>query len=81
MKKEKNKTKLFTLVYRGIQGYTRVFKGIQGVYSHIQGFTGVYKGIQGYKRVQNHAARVVTFSNYNHSTDELLQMVNWVKLD
>ena len=27
------------------------------------------------------AARVITFSNYDRSTDELLRMVNWVKLD
>ena len=29
----------------------------------------------------NRAARVISFSNYERSTDELLRMVNWVKLD
>ena len=33
------------------------------------------------QKLQNRAARVITFSNYDRSTDELLQMVNWVKLD
>ena len=33
------------------------------------------------KKLQNRAARVITFSNYDHSTDELLRMVIWVKLD
>ena len=33
------------------------------------------------QKLQNRAARVLTFSNYDRSTDELLQMVNWVKLD
>ena len=33
------------------------------------------------QKLQNRASRLVTFSNYNRSTDELLQMVNWVKLD
>ena len=36
------------------------------------------------QKLQNHAARVITFSNYDQSTDEfiqLLRMVNWVKLD
>jgi len=33
-------------------------------------------------QVQNRAARVITFSNYDQSsTDELLRMVNWVKVD
>jgi len=32
-------------------------------------------------KLQNRAARVTTFSNYDQSTDELLRMVNWVKLD
>ena len=32
-------------------------------------------------KLQNRAARVITFSNYDRSTDELLRMVNWVKLD
>ena len=31
--------------------------------------------------IQETAARVITFSNYDRSTDELLRMVNWVKLD
>ena len=30
---------------------------------------------------KHHAARIITFSNYDRSTDELLRMVNWVKLD
>ena len=34
-----------------------------------------------YESLQNCAARVITFSNYDRSTDELLRMVNWVKLD
>ena len=33
------------------------------------------------QKLQNRAARVITFSNYDQSTDELLQMINWVKLD
>ena len=33
------------------------------------------------QKLQNRAAQVITFSNYNRSTDELLRMVNWVKLD
>ena len=33
------------------------------------------------QKLQNRAARVITFSNYDRSTDELLQMANWVKLD
>ena len=33
------------------------------------------------QKLQNRAARVLTFSNYDRSTDELLRMVNWVKLD
>ena len=33
------------------------------------------------QKLHNRAARVITFSNYDRSTDELLQMVNWVKLD
>ena len=33
------------------------------------------------QKLQNRAARVMTFWNYNRSTDELLRMVNWVKLD
>ena len=33
------------------------------------------------QKLQNCTARVITFSNYDHSTDELLRMVNWVKLD
>ena len=33
------------------------------------------------QKSQNRAARVTTFSNYDRSTDELLRMVNWVKLD
>ena len=33
------------------------------------------------QKSQNRAARVITFSNYDQSTDELLWMVNWVKLD
>ena len=33
------------------------------------------------QKLQNRAARVRTFSNYDRSTDELLRMVNWVKLD
>ena len=33
------------------------------------------------QKLQNRAARVITFSNYDRGTDELLRMVNWVKLD
>ena len=33
------------------------------------------------QQLQNRAARVITFSNYDQSTDELFRMVNWVKLD
>ena len=33
------------------------------------------------QKLQNRAARVITFSNYDRSTDVLLRMVNWVKLD
>ena len=33
------------------------------------------------QKLQNRAARVITFSNYDRNTDELLRMVNWVKLD
>ena len=33
------------------------------------------------RKLQNRATRVITFSNYDRSTDELLRMVNWVKLD
>ena len=33
------------------------------------------------QKSRNRAARVITFSNYDHSTDELLRMVIWVKLD
>ena len=33
------------------------------------------------QKLQNRAARIITFSNYDRSTDELLRMVNWVKLD
>ena len=33
------------------------------------------------QKLQNRVARVITFSNYDRSTDELLRMVNWVKLD
>ena len=33
------------------------------------------------QKSRNRAARVITFSNYDRSTDELLLMVNWVKLD
>ena len=33
------------------------------------------------QELQNRAVRVITFSNYDRSTDELLRMVNWVKLD
>ena len=33
------------------------------------------------QKLQNRAARVITFSNYDRSTDELVRMVNWVKLD
>ena len=33
------------------------------------------------QKLQNRAAGVITFSNYDRSTDELLRMVNWVKLD
>ena len=32
-------------------------------------------------KLQNQAARFIMFSNYDRSTDELLRMVNWVKLD
>ena len=32
------------------------------------------------QKLQNRAALVITFSNYDRSTDELLRMVNWVKL-
>ena len=33
------------------------------------------------QKLQNRAARVITFSNYDRSTNELLGMGNWVKLD
>ena len=33
------------------------------------------------QELKNRAARVITFSHYDRSTDELLRMVNWVKLD
>ena len=33
------------------------------------------------QKLQNRAAHVIMFSNYDRSTDELLRMVNWVKLD
>ena len=33
------------------------------------------------QKLQNRAAHVIKFSNYDRSTDELLRMVNWVKLD
>ena len=33
------------------------------------------------QKLQNRAPRVITFSNYDRNTDELLRMVNWVKLD
>ena len=33
------------------------------------------------QKLQNRTAHVITFSNYDCSTDELLRMVNWVKLD
>ena len=33
------------------------------------------------QKLQNRAARVITFSNYDCTTDELLRMVNWVELD
>ena len=33
------------------------------------------------QKLQNRAARVITFSNYGRTTDEFLRMVNWVKLD
>ena len=33
------------------------------------------------QKLQNQAARVIIFSNYDCNTDELLRMVNWVKLD
>ena len=33
------------------------------------------------EKIQNRAVRVITFSNYDRSTDELLRMVNRVKLD
>ena len=33
------------------------------------------------QKLQNRAARVITFSNYDRNTDGLLRMVNWVKLD
>ena len=33
------------------------------------------------QNLQNRAARVIPISNYDQSTDELLRMVNWVKLD
>ena len=33
------------------------------------------------QKLQNRAARVITFSNYDRNTDELLRMVNSVKLD
>ena len=32
------------------------------------------------QKLQNRAARVITFPNYDRSTDELLRMANWVKL-
>ena len=33
------------------------------------------------QKLQNRAARVITFSNYGRNTDELLRTINWVKLD
>ena len=33
------------------------------------------------QKLQNRAARVITFSNYDRNTDELLRTINWVKLD
>ena len=33
------------------------------------------------QKLQNRAARVITFSNNDRNTGELLRMVNWVKLD
>ena len=33
------------------------------------------------QKLQNRAALVLTFSNYDRSTDESLRMVNWFKLD
>ena len=32
------------------------------------------------QKLQNRAARVIALSNYDQSTDKLLQMVNWVTL-
>ena len=44
--------------------------------------TNGYKTIsQKLQKLQNLAARVITFSNNDRYTDELLRMVNWVKLD
>ena len=31
--------------------------------------------------LQNHAARIITFSNYDRNTDELLHSLNWHKLE
>ena len=33
------------------------------------------------QKLQNRAPHVINFSNYVCSTDEMLRMVNWVKLD
>ena len=33
------------------------------------------------QKLQSRAVRVISFSNYDRSTDEFLRMVNWVKLD
>ena len=54
--------------------------GIQG--SINQWFCSYLKNrSQKLQKLQSRAARVITFSNYDRSTDELLRMVNWVKLD
>ena len=40
------------------------------------------KGLsQKLQKLQNRAARIITFSNYDRNTDELLQSLNWHKLE
>ena len=40
------------------------------------------KGLsQKLQKLQNHAARIITFSNYDRNTDELLNSLNWHKLE
>ena len=40
------------------------------------------KGLsQKLQKLQNYAARIITFSNYDRNTDELLNSLNWHKLE